>query len=372
MPQEQLRDRFAGLLMLAGVELNGPHDWDIQVHNEALFARVLAKGSLGLGESYMDGWWDCRQLDEFFCRILRAELDSRVVSWRERVAVLKAILFNLQRGARAFQIDQRHYGIGNDLFRRMLDKQMLYTSGYWKQASNLDEAQEAKLELVARKLQLQPGMRVLDIGCGWGGTAKVLAERYGIKVVGITVSEEQANMARELCQGTPVEIRLRDYRDVEGNFDRILSLGMFEHVGRKNYLTFMRTVRAHLEPDGLFLLETIGKNVSTVGTDPWIARYIFPNSMISSAQWISAAVERLFVIEDWHNFGADYARTLLAWKDNFQNSWNEIGQKYGERFRRMWDYYLCSCAGAFRARQLQNWQIVFSPSGVSSGYQACR
>ena len=372
MPPEKLRGKVARLLLLADVELEGHRDWDIQVHDEGFYARVMAEGSLGLGESYMDGWWDCCRLDEFFCRILRMELDSKAFSWRDLVAVLHAKVFNLQRLSRAFQISRHHYDIGNDLFRLMLGKRMIYTSGYWDHASDLDQAQEAKLEIAACKLRLRPGMRVLDIGCGWGGTARFLAERYQVQVVGITVSGEQAKGARECCRGLPVEIRLQDYRNVEGDFDRILSLGMFEHVGLKNYGTFMQMVRKHLEPAGLFLLGTIGKNRSTWRTDPWLTRYIFPNSLLPSAKWISRAVEGLFVIEDWQNFGADYDRTLMAWYDNFQTNWNQVRAKYGERFRRMWEYYLCCCAGAFRARQIQMWQIILSPNGIAGGYHASR
>jgi cyclopropane-fatty-acyl-phospholipid synthase len=372
MAAASFRRRTEELLTVADVRIGGDRPWDLRVHDERLYARVLAAGSLGLGESYMDGWWDCDALDEFFHRILRAELDERVHPWRDGLRVLRARLVNLQKPSRAFQIGRRHYDIGNDLFSRMLDRRMIYSCAYWRDAATLDEAQEAKLDLVCRKLGLQPGMRVLDIGCGWGGTARFAAERYGVSVVGLTVSAEQAGHARQLCEGFDAEIRLQDYRRLEGTFDRVLSIGMFEHVGYKNYPTFMRTVRSHLAADGLFLLHTIGGNRSIKRSDPWTDRYIFPNSMLPSARQVAAAIEGLFVLEDWHGFGPDYDRTLMCWHRNVERHWSELAARYGERFHRMWTYFLLSSAGGFRARKNQLWQLVLSPRGVAGGYCAPR
>jgi cyclopropane-fatty-acyl-phospholipid synthase len=362
----------ARLLSHAGVVIDGGRPWDIRVHEEALYGRILRDGSLGLGESYVDGWWDCDRLDEFFFRVLRAELDSKVQPAKLFWAVARARLFNLQKPSRAFIIGKRHYDTGNELYIRMLDRGMNYSCGYWKDADNLDDAQEAKLDLISKKLGLKEGMRLLDIGCGWGGAVKLAAERYGVEAVGITVSEEQAKLARERCAGLPVEIRLQDYRELSERFDRIFSIGMFEHVGPKNYGTFMKVVRESLVDDGLFVLHTIGRNYSGTVTDPWIERYIFPNSVVPSVSQIAEAAEKYFVLEDWHGFGADYDRTLMQWHANFESTWNEIADRYDERFHRMWRYYLLSCAGSFRARKTQLWQIVFSPSGVPGGYQAPR
>ena len=372
MALNNFRYKVERLLSFADVKIDGDRPWDLQVHNEDLYARILAKGSLGLGESYMDGWWDCNRLDEFFNRILGAKLDERVKPWSGLFGILKAKLFNFQKPSRAFQIGQHHYDIGNNLYRHMLGERLIYSCGYWKNSSTLDEAQEAKLDLVCRKLDLQPGMHVLDIGCGWGGTAKFAAERYQVEVVGITVSEEQARFGNELCQGLPVEIRLQDYRGLEGAFDRILSLGMFEHVGYKNYVTFMRAVNSYLKDGGLFLLHTIGGNRSVTWNDPWIEHYIFPNSMLPSARQICAAVEGLFILEDWHGFGADYDKTLMHWFRNFHDNWDALKEQYDERFYRMWKYYLLSCAGSFRARINQLWEIVLSPEGIPGGYRPKR
>jgi len=367
-----LRDQAQRLLDHAGVRLNGDRPFDIQVHDERLYARVFAQGSVGLGEAYMDGWWDCRQLDELFHRILRARLADAIQPWREIPRVLAAKVLNLQTPSRSYRVGEQHYDIGNALYARMLGRYWIYSCGYWREADNLDDAQRDKMDLICRKLGLEPGMRVLDIGCGWGEMARYMAESYGVEVVGVTISREQVEHGQRICQGLPVDIRLQDYRAVTERFDRIVSVGMFEHVGYKNYPTFMEVSARCLKPDGLFLLHSIGGNRSTATTDPWIARYIFPNSMTPSAKQVTDAAEPHYLIEDWHNFGVDYDRTLLAWCHNFDRHWHEIADQFGDRFYRMWRYYLLSCAGSFRARGNQLWQIVLSPYGVPGGYRSIR
>lgn len=361
-----------GLLARADIRIDGDRPWDLQIHDSRMFRRVLSQGSLGLGESYMDGWWDCAALDEMILRILRARLHQELWTWPLFWGVVKARVFNRQRKSRAFVIGERHYDIGNDLYKAMLDRRMVYSCAYWKRASTLDEAQEHKLDLVCRKLGLQPGMRVLDVGCGWGSFVKYAAETYGVEAVGTTVSKEQLALARALCAGLPVEIRLSDYRDLSGRFDRIVSLGMIEHVGYRNYQRYMTIVHECLAGGGLFLLQTIGTLRSTTTTDPWIEKYIFPNSMLPSIRQLAEASEGVFVMEDFHNFGADYDKTLMAWWRNFDAGWDELKDNYDERFYRMWTYYLLSCAGSFRARWNQLWQIVYSTNGVPGGYDAVR
>ncbi len=367
-----LQQKIETLLGQAGVCIDGDAPTDIHVHDKRFYARTLTHGSLGLGEAYMDGWWDTDDLDGFLFRVISAQLDQRLRGWDDAWLWLKAKLVNLQRGRRAYVIGEHHYDLGNDLFQAMLGQRLVYSCGYWNNATNLDTAQEAKLDLVCRKLELKAGMRVLDIGCGWGEALKFAAERYGVSGVGITVSHEQAEFARELCRGLPIEIRVQDYRDVSERFDRSWSIGMFEHVGVKNYRAYFEMVRRCLTDDGLSLLHCIGSNVSLNHTDPWIAKYIFPNSMLPSGAQIADTRENLFVIEDWHNFGADYDKTLMAWRNNFDAAWPQLQAKYGDRFRRMWRFYLSGSAAVFRARHDQLWQIVLSPHGVPGGYRAPR
>ena len=370
--QEAFRRRIETMLAAADIVVGGGRPWDMEVHDPGLFRRILAAGSLGLGEGYTEGWWDCPALDQFFHRVLATGLDGAVRTPAQLLAVYRARLGNRQSRSRAWIVGERHYDIGNDLYQAMLDKRLNYSCGYWAQATDLDGAQQAKLDLACRKLLLAPGQRLLDIGCGWGAMARFAAERYGVNVVGITISDRQAELAREQCRGLPVEIRLQDYRELDGRFDRVVSIGMFEHVGYKNYRTFMQVVSRCLADDGLFLLHTIGGNRSVTTTDPWIERYIFPNGMLPSIRQIARACEGLFMVEDWHNFGPDYDRTLMAWHRNFEAAWPQLAPQYGEHFHRMWGYYLLSCAGAFRARVNQLWQIVLSKNGAPAGYRAPR
>jgi cyclopropane-fatty-acyl-phospholipid synthase len=359
----------------AGVRFNGDSPWDIQVHDDELYRRILTHGSLGFGESYMDRQWDSHALDELFFRLLRADSETKMTGWvRLRLLgqILRQRLFNLQSRQRAFQVGERHYDIGNDVFEAMLDSSMNYSCGFWPDAEDLEQAQRNKLELICRKLALQPGERLLEIGCGWGGLAQFAAEHYGVEVVGVTVSREQQKLARERCAGLPVRIELMDYRDLRGSFDKIVSVGMFEHVGPKNYPVYFDTVLRLLNDQGLFLLHTIGIHKTLPNTDPWIDRYIFPNGKLPSAAELTGVVNDRFLIEDWHNFGQDYDRTLMAWWERFDAAWPDLSKSYSDRFYRMWKYYLLSCAGFFRSRQGQLWQLVLSKRNRLAVYRSVR
>lgn len=377
MTQTVQNDKYyvkaAALLGLADIKVNGERPWDLQVFNPELFGRVIGQGSLGLGESYMEGWWECDQLDELFFRLINANLGAKVTTLYDRVFYLHAHLMNRQKGRRAFDVGSQHYDVGNDLYARMLDKHMIYTCGYWQEAENLDQAQAHKLELVCRKLKLEPDMRVLDIGCGWGGLALYMAKQYDVEVVGVSVSQKQVNLANQKAkeQSLNAEFRFQDYRAVTNQFDRVYSLGMFEHVGFKNYAEYFHVVDRCLKEGGLFLLHTIGHRCTSEKVDPWIERYIFPNSILPSAEQISRHSCKLFTLEDWHNFGLDYVKTLHAWDQNSTAAWRDL-PNYNKEFQRMWHYYLMCSAGAFKAYRNHLWQIVFSKGRQTKPYRAVR
>lgn len=374
MNKSKYRSLIEMLFGLAGIEINGSNPWDIKVYDERFYKRAVTEVELGLGESYMDGWWAVDKLDEMIYRIIRADLQNKVKhNYKVALQLAGFWLINMQARHRAFIIGKRHYDLGNHLFQSMLDKRMNYSCAYWKDAKTLDEAQENKLDLICKKLSLQPGMSVLDIGCGWGAFGKYAAEKYGVNVVGITVSKEQIALGRELCKGLPVEFRLQDYREVNEKYDRIASVGMIEHVGYKNYQQYFKSVKRNLRDDGLFLLHTIGDIRSLKSTDAWTHKYIFPNGMLPSIAQLGKAIEGLFIMEDWHNIGSDYDKTLMSWYNNFEANWEEIKNDFDARFHKMWEYFLLSSAGAFRARSKnQLWQIVLSPNGVLGGYNPVR
>jgi len=366
------KDFFSRLLEHADIKIGGSRPWDIQVHNDRLFERVITHGTLGFGEAYMDGWWDCEELDVLIYRLSKADILSHIkFDFSIVISLLRGTLFNLQRW-RAFEVGQKHYDISNELYEAMLDKRMIYSCAYWEGSDSLDQAQEAKLDLICRKIGLQSGQHILDIGSGWGGTLKYCAEKFGVSGLGVTVSERQADYANNSFGDLDLEVQLKDYHKIEGQFDHIVSVGMFEHVGYKNYPAYFDKVSQLLKDDGLFLLHTIGGNVTQNHGDPWAEKYIFPNGMLPSIKQIGAASEGRLVMEDWHNFGTDYDKTLMAWHANFEAAWPRFEDQFGNRFYRMWRYYLLSFAGVFRSRNIQLWQIVFSKNGVVGGYQSVR
>lgn len=377
----QAREIVQRLAEKADIRINGNRPWDIQVHNDKLYARVLRQGTLGLGEAYMDGWWDCEAMDAMFCRALRARIEQAFTrNMPFRLTEAAQAVFNLQSRARAFMVARAHYDTDPALFRTMLGPTMQYSCARWEGVdavggAGLDAAQEQKMEMICRKLALEPGMTVLDIGCGWGTLALHMAEEHGVQVTGITVSREQLAFAQDKAasSGADVEYRLMDYRSLRGEWDRVVSVGMFEHVGRRNYREFMDIARNCLKSGGLFLLHSIGSNGAYgvgAGADPWLTHYIFPNGVLPSPATLVDALERDFILEDWQNFGVDYDKTLMAWYANFEQGLRDGAFSCTERQHRMYQYYLLSCAGAFRARSIQLWQLVLSPEGMPGGY--CR
>ena len=380
MADHKFKDTAIRLLEGGGVTVNGPQPWDIQVYDDRLYARVFAEGTLGFGEAYMDGWWDSGDLDETMTRILSSDILSHIPRNLKTLKLgLQAKWTNRQNKRRAWIVGDQHYNLGNDLFAATFDSRLTGSCGYWKDtdpamdsAQALDAAQDAKLDLICRKIGLREGQSVFDIGCGWGAFMGYAAEKYGARCSGVTISREQAAYIAERYAPLPVEARLMDYRDATGTYDHVVSMGMFEHVGPKNYRAYFETASRLLNNGGFFLLHTIGSNHSSGVIDPWMDKYIFENGVLPSVAQVGAAIEELFMVEDWHNFGADYDKTLVAWFRKFDSNWEGLKEKYDERFYRMWKYYLLACAGGFRARNIQLWQVVLAKRGTPGGYMTVR
>jgi cyclopropane-fatty-acyl-phospholipid synthase len=362
--ERRAAETMRGILGQAGIVVGGDAPWDIQVHDERLYARVLRDGTLGVGEAYMDGWWDCAAIDQMCERLTRARLDLVLrESWVLLASAIRSRIFNLQV-TRAFEVGKRHYDVGNELYRAMLGERMIYTCAYWKNTDSLDAAQEAKRDLVCRKIGARPGMRILDLGCGWGGFAAFAAQNYGASVVGYTVSREQRAWAEERHAGLPIEIRLEDYRKATGRYDAVVSIGLMEHVGPKNYRSYMELATRCLEPGGTIFIHTIAGQEPRTQIDPWYDKYIFPHAVIPTLAELAGAMDDLLVIEDVHNIGPDYDRTLLAWWANFERAWPTLSARYGDTFYRMWKFYLMTSAAQFRARSLNLLQIVATAIGT--------
>lgn len=369
-----LNDLLERLLAEAGVTINGNAPADVQVHNEKLWRAIALSGSLGLGESYMKGWWDAQSLDAFFFQLLRAKMSLGLSDPTTVMARLAATLGNPQTRHRSKQVAEQHYNLGNAFYSSWLDPYMQYTCAYWGAGDDLEAAQRRKLDLICRKLDLRGGERVLELGCGWGGFARFACEHYGVEVEGYNISTEQVNFARARCaeKNLPATFHLSDYREASGTFDKVVSIGMLEHVGEKNYRPFFELIRQCLKPDGLALVHSIGCNETKRTSDPWFRKYIFPGGQLPSLMQLTRALEDVLLIEDVHNMGAHYDKTLMAWFERFDQSWPQFAAEYGERFYRMWKYYLLSCAGSFRARNIQLWQLVLSPQGRAGGYTSVR
>jgi len=359
---------FSGI----GVAINGPHPWDIQVKDERVFGRILREKNLGLGESYMDGWWDVKDLEEFLFRLMKAELQKKIISPKVFYYLIKTKVINIQSMSGSKKVAEQHYDLGNEFYSSILDNKMQYTCAYWCDAKTLDEAQEKKLDLICKKLELKPGEKVLELGCGWGGFAKYAAEKYGVEVTAYNISKEQVKYARNITKGLKVKIIESDYRYAKGIYDKVVSIGMCEHVGHKNHKIFIDVANRCLKDGGLFLIHTIGANKTRLQTDPWIDKYIFPNSLIPSVRQLAEAFEGKFVLEDWHNFGPDYYTTLIEWDRNFEKSWKKHKHKFDEKFYRMWKFYLMASAASFRVRNNQLWQIVLSKGRRPQAYRSVR
>lgn len=338
--------------------------------------RAIARQGIDvLGDAYLAGSWTTPHLDQTMAALFSEPAPAGAsLPLSQRLArhgrvlryLVTAGIYNLQQGAGSLEVAHRHYDLGNDLFEAMLDSSMTYTSGLWRSAKTLEEAQRAKLDALCKKMELQPGMSVLDIGCGWGNFAEYAAREYGVTVTGITISTEQARYARERCSGLPVTILEQDYRHVQGSFDRVVSIEMIEAVGKKNLGVFFDTIHRSLKPDGLLALQAISAETVTRYSSRridefllWILRHIFPNGYLPTLPELMAPARSAFVLENLDNLGNSYEKTLLAWEKNFADRWSTLSHRYDEQFYRMWRFYLLSCAALFRIRMTNVYQIVY-------------
>ncbi|MFC6211840.1 MULTISPECIES: cyclopropane fatty acyl phospholipid synthase [Rahnella] len=353
------------LLQKADIQIEGIRPWDIRIRHHGFFKRIMLQGLLGLGESYMDGWWECDRLDIFIYKFLAHKLDEAVPGYYSDIMMgLSGKILSRKSDDCGCSALEKEYGIGYDVFAHMLDPYMQFSCGYWRAGATLAEAQEAKLKMVCEKLQLAPGMRVLDIGCGWGGTAEYMARHYDVYVEGITNSTEEQKVAQSRCQGLDITIMLEDYQDLpDDKFDRIIALGALEYVELKNYQNFFKAVARSLKPDGLFLLHSTGSTQLVNHVGPWLNKYIFPNGCLPSGQQLVQSIEPYFKIEDWDNLGTDYDKTLMSWFEKINESWPALSMNHSPKLKRMLDYYLCSGAGFFRAGKIQLRQILLCIGG---------
>ena len=350
-------------LQQAGVCVGGGNPWDPVVHDPGFYARVARDGMLGLGDAYVDGWWDCADLPELFSRAIRGGLWERAS--RARPALVKRVkdaVLNRQSPGRAVRNVAAHYVRRNDLVLGMLDPWRAYSCAFFRDpadpAEGLDAAQERKLGLVCDKLGLAPGHRFADVGCGWGSLLGFAAERRGVRGVGLTPAGTQAAYVRERYGLT---VREQDYRQMTGTYDRVASVGMFEHVGRKNYRAYMEVVARCLAADGLFLLHCFGRPAAGVPPlDPWLDRHVFPGGCLPTLDQVHAAADGVLEAVHQDEWGRHYDPTLLAWAGNFEREAERTGlkQRDGPTYR-MWRYYLYTCAGAFRSGDVALWQVVF-------------
>ena len=349
-------------LQQADIRVDGSRPWDIKICHPDFFKCIMQQGLLGLGESYMDGWWECERVDILIYKFLTGRLDEYLpIHLHNILNLFSAKLLSLKPDHVSLTSGNKEHEIGYDIFAVMLDNYMQYSCGLWREGTSLDEAQTAKLQMICEKLQLSPGMRILDLGCGWGGTAEYMARHYGVYVEGITDSTEQQKVAQARCRDLDVTIMLGDFHDcIDDQFDRIISLGTLQNIELRNYQAFFKRIANSLNPDGRCLLQSIGKDQFVNHVGLWINKYIFPRGCLPSEEQIVRSTQPYLHIEDWINLGGDYDKTFMSWEKRINDAWPELKDNYSPRFKRMLDYYLCSCAGFLRAKKLNMWQMVFS------------
>ncbi len=350
----------------------------VSIHDNAQVRQLIQRPELALGEGYMDQRLTVAQDDlEGFLRLMArnvmrygrgrlniaASLPRRILRYVEQYNPASVARRNVAH----------HYDLSNEFYRLMLDSDMQYSCAYFADpAMSLEQAQEAKKSLIARKLRIEPGMRVLDIGCGWGGMALTLARDHGARVTGITLSEKQLEVARQRARDEGLEdrvdFRLQDYRHLDERFDRVVSVGMLEHVGVPHMRQYFSKVHDVLEPDGIALIHTIGRSTPPSATSPWLRKYIFPGGYIPAVSEVMPAIEYagLYTSDLEVLKGEHYARTLAEWRVRFTANREVIRTMFDERFRRMWRYYLVLSETGFRELGLvvHHYQLTRRPEAT--------
>jgi cyclopropane-fatty-acyl-phospholipid synthase len=349
----------------------------LNVSDDSVWYDIITKANLGIAEGYMHGKIDVDPLPLFLSLLNDTSIGTRrkekfdvlgmVIGAIEAPTQMMGWLFNLQTKELSSRVTKQHYDAGNDLYEVMLGPSMSYTCAYWKDAENLDQAQEAKFNLIMRKLELQPGMKVADLGMGWGTAAAYMHKHGKVNVTGVSLSEKQVEWAQNNLVKDGLRFIWSDYRehcedpDIVGTYDRIYSIGMFEHIGPKNYEPFFKCIKALLKPDGLAVVHTIGEPDFVAASDQFLEKYIFPGAVIPTLPMATKAFEHHFILEDFQNFGHDYSKTLAAWHVNSLKFFRENPNAYSPEFQRMWEYYLKMCEALFELRINQLWHFVLSP-----------
>ena len=364
------------------IEVNGSNPWDPQVHNPAAYNMMVSRGSVGLGETYMHGYWDCEQLDQFFARVTSVDLRKLIpVNFPTVSLAVGAYLKNRQLPKAAWEVGRMHYDLPDEVWEATLDSAMTGSCAYYRNPTDtLEEAQLNKCRMTLDKVGLKSGHSLLDIGVGWAAFSGLAAQEYGAHPIGITVSEGQKAYIHKRY-GEAIDVRVNPWQETELRepVDCIVSAEMFEHVGSDNYRSFFEFCRRSIKEDGLMNLHTIVRHTPSKHIDPWMDKYIYPGGCIPTLGQITTAVHGLFHVVDVHDIGGHYPATLRAWMDNFRRNWDSVKSLGSARlgmdpevFCRMWLYHYMASAGGFMSSRISVHQIVLSPNGVPGRYQSIR
>lgn len=388
MFKAMLAPRFAasGIQILDRDHAGAVPEASIVVHDPRFYRRTVLASTLGLADAYANRDFETPDLETLLTLLAaharnareKAFAEDRLPPMQHPLAWWLQVLCrstDQQSPRRSKRVGRNHYDLSVSMYERMLGPSMAYSCGYWNEdARNLDEAQFNKYELLCRKLGLKRGMRILEIGCGWGGFAAYAIKKYDVTVVGVSISKRQIAYIQsrhaELCEAGALDVRFMDYRDIPRDFpeafDAAVSIGMFEHVGPRHYDAYMRVAWRALKPGGKFLLHTI---VGNGGIDPFVWYRVFIGGVLPMEWQVARVAKRYFVLENLENFGYDYYLTLNAWRENYKKAYQQLNESPDERESRFWEFYLTFCAVLFKVRLLQLNQYVFSRGGETYGYQ---